>query len=597
MNFKLVLTIALLASVTLAHSECSGLSPTVQRDMEAPTLVNTCSGLSPTVQRDMEAQEERQGFGKLTNEHLLQREQVAKTGVYRPLKIYFDLSSLFAGLKANDLCHREGFYQKVFEIAAKWWENALQVNDDRSKIFPLLEHYMNASWASEKQDYIGFELRDVSTSEFDIFIKVNLGVDNGYTNYAGPYARHPDSQRPISGYVFITPYGDTRIHGKENPINYASEIFIHEFGHILAFSNLQKMHANKIQIKDDKYFWVGPKTVAKAKEYYGCDDQWGVLLTNGNGQAGKHWDESLFDNELMTTNMSNQGNRLSGITLALYEDTNWYKADYTRSEHFTFLKGKGYKYSEGYSCPVPAPCIQGATEFITSDKQGLGYCVEDTTTGCPIEKKYEEKNCNDGASWSSYYDLYGATYGGNCVIVYSQLKVRVKNRDKVASLLSTGPPIVKSIDTNLSVQAACADDSSSYTLTYKGMKCAPKGKNTGKDAVVTCSKAGDKKWNKFKLTSGNYYSQSKCEDPATFCAARFGSTLAVEKKLCDQSCNTYGRCQKANATESKPFKVLALKKELRSYGYETMAAEESEDDWQCWCYNDLQRTSGACSAV
>ena len=53
-----------------------------------------------------------------------------------------------------------------------------------------------------------------------------------------------------------------------------------------------------------------------------------------------------------------------------------------------------------------------------------------------------------------------------------------------------------------------------------------------------------------------------CEDPSTFCAARFGSTLGSKGKLCDASCNSFGRCQKTTATASTPFfKVKALKKQ------------------------------------
>ena len=561
MNFKLVVTIALLASVALAHRECQGLPPAFQLEMEA--------------------QEERQGLGQITEQHLQKREQVAQSGEWRPMKIYFDLTALYSGLQENGLSHRSDFYKKVFDITGKWWESALSVNDDRSKIFSQVNGYVNASWASQQPDYLGFSFGDIDTSAYDIFIKINFGSNKGSNTlaYAGPYIRHPDSQRPISGAAFLTPFGDGVFQKKASPMTYAVSVMIHEFGHIFAFIGFRKYHPSYVGVANNKYVWKGPKTVAMAKEYYGCDSIVGVPLQNKNGQVGGHWDETMLDNELMTPVASNDGNRLSGLSLALCEDTKWYKADYTRSEHFTFGKASGCSMSAGNACPEPAPCKSGSRGFVTSDFQGVGYCSSDWQTGCVKERKYSNRNCNDASGWGNWYDQYGATYGGSCAIVYSQMKVKQQWW-------------VSTMNSNLSVQAACADDSSSYTLSYKGMEVDANGDKTGNDAVVTCSEAGDTQFN----TSYSNPSIATCKDPATFCAARFGSDLSKKGPLCDKSCANYGRCQKTSGTIDDPFKVLALTKELSSYGYETMAKQESSN-WQCWCYSDYQTTSDACAAV
>ena len=52
-----------------------------------------------------------------------------------------------------------------------------------------------------------------------------------------------------------------------------------------------------------------------------------------NSSAGVHFEKIHFGNELMVAQES--GNSvLSRLTLALLEDTNWYKIDYSYTEYF-----------------------------------------------------------------------------------------------------------------------------------------------------------------------------------------------------------------------------------------------------------------------
>ena len=118
-------------------------------------------------------------------------------------------------------------------------------------------------------------------------------------------------------------------------------------------------------------------------------------------------------------------------------------------------------------------------------------------------------------------------------------------------------------------------------------------KKTGKDAWVKCTEAGDKQFN----TAGGYPSTATCVDPKAFCSGRFGSTIGANGPLCHKSCNSYGRCQKVSATSDEPFRLLAMKKELSSYGYEAKQMSKNSGQWQCWCYSDFTRTSGSCEAV
>lgn len=129
----------------------------------------------------------------------------------------------------------------------------------------------------------------------------------------------------------------------------------------------------------------------------------------------------------------------------------------------------------------------------------------------------------DGTQWpSEYKSYYGASYGGNCVVVDGEFK------KLSGGYIRTGKQV--------SVQAQCSNSRRSYTLTFKSFGVNSRGSSTG-DAVVTCTSAGNKSFN----TSFRYPSKVKCEDPAKFCAARFGSIGAAK---CDDTCTKNGRCQR-----------------------------------------------------
>jgi leishmanolysin-like peptidase len=73
-----------------------------------------------------------------------------------------------------------------------------------------------------------------------------------------------------------------------------------------------------------------PKVLAEARAHFGCNSIDYVYLENEGSElsAGAHFEKIHFGNELMTSAKVGQS-VISRLTLALLEDTNWYKADYT----------------------------------------------------------------------------------------------------------------------------------------------------------------------------------------------------------------------------------------------------------------------------
>lgn len=330
----------------------------------------------------------------------------------------------------------------------------------------------------------------------------------------------------------------------EDSVNRGVGTIIHEFGHVIAFISFSQVQSRYVAIDRNlnAYVWTGPKVMEKAKEYYGCRGSMkGVPLQNNNGSVGGHWDESHLSNELMTPTTGSEAEMVSGMTLALCEDTGWYKADYSYVENFKYGENQGCTYAA--KCPSPQICSPGTSGFVTSDKRGVGYCRSDSRN-CAQEFKYSNRNCNNGSSWGTGSDKFGASYGGDTGIAQGKF---------VRSLGSR-----YTWNSSICAKVECGTGYGSYTFTFKNFKNTSGSTYSG-DARVTCSGSGRKEFNNGGSTPASYVD---CISPKTFCEARFGGGDAGPK--CHETCSKNGRCQTGG------------------------------NGINCWCYSDFRKTSGSC---
>lgn len=85
-----------------------------------------------------------------------------------------------------------------------------------------------------------------------------------------------------------------------------------------------------------------PKVLEKAKSHFNCDSLVGVPLefNGGAGTNGAHWSKRFMGSDYMIGDSYGE-NLISEITLALFEDSGWYKVDYSLANLFLFGKNKG----------------------------------------------------------------------------------------------------------------------------------------------------------------------------------------------------------------------------------------------------------------
>jgi hypothetical protein len=304
-----------------------------------------CNPPADQVKRMMAA-EASQGFSTINQKHLASRELSRTTGPYRPLNIYFDLRPLNTKLTELGKASLIPFYEKVFNATGAWWKNAVKVNDDRSSIL----HIVQSDWEDFK-DWLA--PADVDMTQYDLLVEVKW-ENNGKTPtfaWASPMYRHPDSQRPISGILAVVEYGSDLWENntdRKQAFQGAMSTMIHEFGHIIAFTAWETYQENNLLTtpgSDGKknYYWVGPKAMEIAKNYYNCQNGFkGLPLEKDeDGKIGAHWQEAWFGTEGMSPFAGEEPELFSSMTLALCEDSGWYQVDYGMAENYEFGKGAG----------------------------------------------------------------------------------------------------------------------------------------------------------------------------------------------------------------------------------------------------------------
>jgi len=360
----------------------------------------------PKVFDNIKAIESQQGNLKMTPSHYRRRMQ--KTAGWRPIKIYFDMTKL-----NNQNRKQVEFYQKVFSICGEWYGGALYVRDDQSKILPFVNKMVNRG---EEEKFASSNLQS-----YDLLIHVHMARNDGSAMaWAGPRLRHPDSQRPITGETAVTWFGDNTFMEMEDSINRAVGTIIHEFAHVIAFISFDQYQARytKYDRASKVWYFNGPKTVKAMGNYYGCTaaevGKGMPIETMSRREPGGHWQEAALNDELMTPVGGEEPEKVSPMTMAMFEDSGWYKSNYRYVENYTYRKGAGCKgLGNKSSCPNPPICKPRTQGFVTSSYKGIGYCEKDMS-GCLNEQTYSNRNCMNEVEWERWFKNFGPTYGGNC---------------------------------------------------------------------------------------------------------------------------------------------------------------------------------------
>jgi hypothetical protein len=130
-------------------------------------------------------------------------------------------------------------------------------------------------------------------------------------------------------------------------------------------------------------YMVTPKVREIARNQFNCPSLIGAPLENQptrtDSCTGDHWDERLFYPEALSGVISPTTNILSSLTLALLEDSGWYKANYTNSRMSPWGLGVGCDF-------VEQPCIVDGK--VPDYAKGF-FCDTAGSKGCSSEHTHK----------------------------------------------------------------------------------------------------------------------------------------------------------------------------------------------------------------
>ena len=314
---------------------------------------------------------------------------ISKESQFNPIRIFIDFTSLnesFSNPKFGDINNSKELIVVSLAKAVYLMEQIINIKRYSENLY-LTQDIINSLG-------IGLYSQKLLTGiPFDLIIyprisekrTVNLYSEKRTINFYGyPIVVDKSTKRPIFGFLNIF---NLNYKIMSNLETYFINSFIHQLIHIMVFDpNLIKTFPNysspqyrfgKDVSLSTSYFIISPKVIAFAKRHFNCqyidgmklDFSTHTIVTNYNNLL-YHWDQRYMLGDIMTIE-NYEEQTISEITLALFEDSNWYKVNYYTGGLFRYGKGETCIFIK-YKC-VNTLFIYSA--FCPEDKEGEQRCT------------------------------------------------------------------------------------------------------------------------------------------------------------------------------------------------------------------------------
>ena len=313
---------------------------------------------------------------------------------------------------------------------------------------------------------------------------------------------------------------------------------------------------------DNGYRLRTPSVTAVAREHYQCSSLSGAEIENQpTGDSpytcwGSHWEQRALHTELMSP-VTSSHSVLSSFTLAFFEDTGWYKANYSQSESLTWGNKQGCDFLSEKCISTNGAPIVGASkgyfctaenqEGCTAERLSKGVCsitkynkalptpfqyFQDPEKGgvvqeldfCPFIRAYSNGDCEykQNGPESNNVNYRGEIFGkGSICFEGTLLRKEFVNDDEVETLC---------------YGVACNEDGSSATVT------AVRSDETQVTVTCTDSDQGSRK-SMLGGADGPFSGYIICPDLSVVCSRT--SVFVPDVSLCPQErnlCNGRGSC-------------------------------------------------------
>lgn len=227
--------------------------------------------------------------------------------------------------------------------------------------------------------------------------------------YAYPCGYDSLTKRPIIGVMAYTNITDF---SKSNAYNYYNYLTLHEMSHILFMNydlfdkfidaNGKKLGINNVILNTSinnvsRLMIKTPKVLETARKHFNCQSLQGVELEDqgGDGTSKSHWESRVLLGDYMV-GQSGVENSISEISLALAEDSGWYKVNYYTGGLFRYGKNEGCSFLN-QKCITTSEktnflnefCLVSNVQMCTAGRLSKGYCsLSADNTDVPKDYQY-----------------------------------------------------------------------------------------------------------------------------------------------------------------------------------------------------------------
>ena len=352
-----------------------------------------------------------------------------KTIEYRPIRIFLETTFFDSQEVEQNLQYQKTLLKNALNKAVKAFSELLEVEDiGDENIFNFintkdifLDHNIN------KWNPI-FDLDSNIQSDFLLIVKFDNEnkLPERVLASASPIALDEVTHRPLIGILTIGK--DTNFYFRGNVEDYFSKVFLHEITHALGFLHgLYQYYptgentVKQVEIRGAlRYVISTPKVLEVARKYYNCSNIYGVELEDqgGEGSAFCHWEQRILLGDYMGAVIYQEEMAISEITLALLEDTGWYKANYYTGGLMRFGKNRGCQFLENY-CLYDYYKTDFVNEFFDIDNINAPSCSTGRQSRTyshlsiyeEVDNKYSYNFLKDKSSGSVYTADYCFTHG------------------------------------------------------------------------------------------------------------------------------------------------------------------------------------------
>ena len=258
------------------------------------------------------------------------------------------------------------------------------------------------------------------TYDLLIFPMIAEEIDE-YTNAQAWGCMYLTNYKPIAGVVEIN---ENLSFSKKDTNYYMKYLLMHELSHVLGFAGLIFEELNMLKTETingiTKTYISTPKVLEKARIHFNCESIKGVPVENqgGEGSALSHWESRYMLGDYMISNDYPEM-VISDITLAFFEDTGFYKANYYTGGLFRFGKNQGCAFLEeecvtnnGKSTSFPNEfCTEPEAYYCGSNHISRGDCyIIEHDDPLDSQFTYFNDKYTGGTSYADYCPVMNTFY-------------------------------------------------------------------------------------------------------------------------------------------------------------------------------------------